>query len=180
MSKKLTYESLLTNRSRGLLNPVSVGLAADSSDPRPAFRFKCSLPRIDGSFRLSRQVAPVMLWVAESLSITLDVRPNAPQGPDGIGERNIANPMLPNVDQRTFANPTLPFAGQTNVAGGGSSGSTGPGGRSWWQSPFVLCATAAVIAGAVLASNVITWGAETEVDPAAFKVVAGLLRAARQ
>ena len=44
VSRKLTYESLFTNRSRRLLDPVSLGLVADSSAPRPAFRFKCSSP----------------------------------------------------------------------------------------------------------------------------------------
>ena len=171
VSKRLTYESLLTNRSRGLLNPMSVGLAADSSDPRPAFRFKCSSPRIEGSFRLPRQIAPVMLWVAESLSITIDVRPNAPQGPeDGISDRS----AFPSGRRPEVAFP----ATRRDGAVAGTRTATGSDGRSWWQSPSVLCVTAAVITTAVLASNVVTWGADAEIDPAALGFAASLLRQA--
>ena len=56
VSKKLTYESLLTTGSGGLLNPLSLGLVADSSDPRPAFRFKCTSPKLAGSFRVAAHV----------------------------------------------------------------------------------------------------------------------------
>ena len=178
VSRKLTYESLLTTRSGGVLNPLSMGIVADSSDPRPAFRFKCTSPKLDGSLHVAGHFAPTMLWVAENLTITLDVRPNAPQGPDGRTQQTIANPTLPNSNQRLVANPTLPFAGNTNLSAG--SVPTDASGHSWWQSPIALYATAAVITGAVLASNVVTWGADAEFDPAVFGAVAGLVRAARR
>ncbi len=60
-SRKLTYESLLTTGSGGLLNPLSLGLAADTSDPRPAFRFKCATPKLAGSFPVAGPIAPTML-----------------------------------------------------------------------------------------------------------------------
>ena len=46
--------------------------------------------------------------------------------------------------------------------------------------PVALYATAMVITGAVLASNVVMWGADAEFDPAVFGAVVGLVRAARR
>ncbi len=171
VSKKLTYESLLTIRSGGLLNPLSMGIVADSSDPRPAFRFKCTSPKLDGSFHVAGHFAPTMLWVAENLTITLDVRPNAPQGPnEEIADRS----AFPSGRRSEVAFPATRRDGA--VAGTGTA--TGDGGHGWWQSPTALYVTAAIITGAVLASNVVTWGADAELDPAAVAFAAALVRKA--
>ena len=52
---------------------------------------------------------------------------------------------------------------------GGGTPTAGGGGHSygWWRSPTALYASAAIITGAVLATNVLTWGADAEIDPAA-------------
>ncbi len=171
VSRKLTYESLLTTRSGGMLNPLSMGIVADSSDPRPAFRFKCTSPKLDGSFHVAGHFARTMLWVAENLTITLDVRLNASRGPDQeISDR----PAFPSGQRSDVAFPATRRDGV--IAGTGTP--TGVDGRGWWQSPTVLYATAAVITGAVLASNVVTWGADVELDPAAVGFAAALVRKA--
>ncbi len=169
VSRKLTYESLLTTRSGGLLNPLSMGIVADSSDPRPAFRFKCTSPKLDGSFHVAGHFAPTMLWVAENLTITLDVRPTVPQGPAGLADREIGLPAQSGNDEIGLSAAGM-RGGGTPTAGGGGGHSYG-----WWQSPTALYATAAIITGAVLATNGLTWGADAETDPAALGFAAGLI-----
>ncbi len=177
VSRKLTYESLLTIRSGGLLNPLSMGIVADSSDPRPAFRFKCTSPKLDGSFHVAGHFAPTMLWVAENLTITLDVRPNPTPPNDPATREAFANPARPSGDQMAYVLPARP----TSQGGMISAGPSGPpvGGGGFWHSPGILYATAGVIVAAALASNVVTWGADAELDPVAFATAASLVRSGR-
>ena len=178
VSKKLTYESLLTTRSGGMLNPLSLGIVADSSDPRPAFRFKCTSPRLDGSFHVAGHFARTMLWVAENLTITLDVRPNAPQGPNA---GTLVSPAPATSPPAFAAGGNLSLVSPAPIVGGASTGSRvasatrePDAGQGFWSSPTVLLATAAIIATATLASNVVTWGADAEIDPIALGAAARL------
>ena len=151
-SRKVSFESLLTTGVVGGITETSVGLVADTSDPRPAFRVK-----LVNTDQLMGRVAPGTLWVAEKLQITVDVRPNGPPagGADATGSQGVALPRTGDaVSQQGVALPASP-AGAVDApqveAGVGS-----PQTPAWAQSRWAPLYATLMILG-VIALEAMTW-----------------------
>ncbi|MCB8881028.1 LysM peptidoglycan-binding domain-containing protein [Acidisoma cellulosilytica] len=155
-SNRVTYENLMTTNAVGAPpNMTAVGVVMDSSNPMPAIRVKFTSPRLAG------RLPPTMLYLAEAIQITLDIRmkPKKPPGPDAVANGNFAT-IAPPVHNLTTAAPAQSRPSAVAVTATGSS-------RAWWDRPSILLPGAAILLLAVAASNVVTWGADAEVDPAA-------------
>jgi LysM domain len=162
-TNRVTYENLMTTNAVGAPpNLVSVGVAMDSGNPMPAIRAKFTSPRLAG------RLPPSILYVAETITITLDVRKkmNKPTGPDAVASRSFATVAPPANNFATVAPPQ----GQPGVVVATTAGSD----KAWWDRPSILLPGAAILVAATLASNVVTWGADTEVDPAAFAAASAM------
>ena len=163
-SNKVTYENLMTTNAAGAPpNFVGVGVVMDSTNPMPAVRVKFTSPKLAG------RLPPTILYLAESLTITLDVRPKPrpPAGPDAVADRNFATIPAP---ARNFATIAPPQA-QPGAVVATAAGSDKP----WWDRPSILIPGAAILVLATLASNVVTWGADAEVDPASFSAAGAMM-----
>jgi hypothetical protein len=162
-TNRVTYENLMTTNAVGAPpNLVAVGVAFDSGNPLPAIRAKFTSPKLAG------RLPPTILYVAETVTITLDVRMkmNRPSGPDAVAARNFATVAPP---ANNFAT-TAPAQSQTGVQVATTDGSS----KAWWDRPSVLLPGAAILVLATLASNVVTWGADAEVDPASFTAASAM------
>ncbi len=166
-TNKVTFENLMTTQAVGSPSILTgVGVVMDSTDPRPALRVKLTSPKLTGS------LPPQLLYLAESLTITLDIRAKLrpPTGADAAADNNFAFQALPAAPQP--ANNVATPASPQNTVVATAAGSN----KAWWDRPSLLWTGAAILVVATLASNVVTWGADTEADPAAF-VLAGRLAA---
>lgn len=166
-SNRVTYENLMTTNAIGAPpNMTSVGFIIDSSNPIPALRVKFTSPRLAGRLR------PSMLYLAEAIQITLDLRPKPrkPSGPDATPNGNFATIAPPVRSMAPALAATAPAQSHPDIAVTTTTGLSKP----WWDRPSILLPTAAVLVVATLASNVVTWGADAEVDPAAFSAAGSM------
>ncbi|WP_284944981.1 LysM peptidoglycan-binding domain-containing protein [Acidisoma cladoniae] len=162
-TNRVTYENLMTTNAVGAPpNLVAVGVAFDSGNPMPAIRAKFTSPKLAG------RLPPTILYVAETLTITLDIRMkmHKPPGPDAARARSFATVAPPANNFATIAPPQS----QTGV----QVATTGETSKAWWDNPTVLLSGAAILVLATLASNVVTWGADAEVDPASFSAASAM------
>ncbi|QKE90251.1 hypothetical protein HN018_09540 [Lichenicola cladoniae] len=171
-SRKITFENLMTANAVGVPpSLISVGSVIDTSDPRPAFRTKISIPRLAG------RLPPMTLFVGESVTLTIDIRPRigAPPSPSGAAAHDFATAAAPRGhDFATAASPSRAGSAGTSSGGNPPQVASDTGGRAWWDRPGVLVPGAAILVLGVLATNIITWGADAEVDPAALAVAGGM------
>jgi hypothetical protein len=162
-TNRVTYENLMTTNAVGApSNLVAVGVVLDSSNPMPAIRAKFTSPKLAG------RLPPTILYLAETLTVTLDLRvkPQRPTGPDGVANGNFATIAPPANSMATTARAS----GQSGSVVATAAGSSKP----WWDRPSILLPGAAILVAATLASNVVTWGADSEVDPAAFSAASAM------
>ena len=150
-SKKATFEDMLTLNAHGAPpNLSSIGFAVESDNPIPALRFKFTTPMLQG--KLGQHV-----YVAENFTVTVDLRPKADD---------------PDITRRPD-----PVRVPTPVAV--------PQPEHWWQRAGNWVADhkveigVAVVVTAVVASNFVTVGADSEADPAVALWAARTVQAAR-
>ena len=152
-SNKASFEDMMTVNAHGSPPSLSsVGMAVESDNPIPAMRFKFATPTLQG--KLGRH-----LYVAENFTVTVDLRPK-PNDPD-ITRR-------PDPVRVTPAVP-VPAAQP----------------EQWWQKAghwawdHKVEIGVAVVVTAVIASNFVTAGADTEADPAVAAWAARALQASQ-
>ena len=147
---KVTFENLMTLQARGMPpNIVSSGFVVDSSNPIPAYRIKLSYPKLEG--KIGQHV-----FISENFTVTLDIRPR----PEDRDPRQQPRPVLvpvrvPAVQQNSWLEGTKVFVERHGLQIG-----------------------AGVIIVAAIASNFVTFGADTPIDVPAGALAAGMLRTA--
>ena len=145
-SRKVSFESLLTTGVVGGITETSVGLVADTSDQRPAFRVK-----LVNTDQLMGRVAPGTLWVAEKLQITVDVRPNGPPAGGATTGDVVVGTGSPIARQSDIVVGNQP--GSASPQAGGSNNSQSP---AWAQSRWAPLYATLMILG-VIALEAMTW-----------------------
>ncbi len=151
-SKKASFEDMLTLNAHGAPPSLtSVGIAMDSENAMPAMRFKFQSPKLQGKFRQH-------LYTAVNFTLTADLRPKKPDS----GTRGpVPVPVpVPAPQRQPEAQPWYARAGH-------------------WVADHKVEIGVGIVVTAVIASNFITAGADTEMDPAAALWAERTLEAAR-
>lgn len=149
-ANKVSFEDLMTTQAKGFPpSAVAVGIAMDSSNPVPAFRAKFTSEKLEG--RIGQT-----LYIAQNLTITIDLRPK--KDDDDITRR-------PNTAPATH--PGWLASAVQSVERHGDQIAAG-----------ALVLGAGILIGAAVASNFVTFGADTPVDLPAGAGAAAMLRAA--
>lgn len=167
-TNRVTYENLMTVNAVGMPpSMTAIGYVLDPTNPMPTIRAKFTSPKIEGRLR------PTFLYLAENITVTLDIRPKLPRprGPDTAPANNFETIAPPLRSRPALASSGAPAHGTISAPDAGSS-------HPWWDRPSILLAGAAILTAATLASNVVTWGADSEVDPASLGLAGEMVRRA--
>lgn len=151
VTNKATFENMVTLSAHGTApSQTSFGVAADSSNPTPAVRFKFQWPKLQG--RLGEH-----LYVADSVTLTVDLRPKT-NDDDDITRRGLATAPV-----RALVPTPQPWWQRTGN----------------WIADHKIEVGVSVVVLAVVASNFVTAGADSEADPLVGAWAARTVQAAR-